>query len=88
MSNKITIEAAIIEANRAANPDVRPTDYDRRAACMDVLITAARYRVLRKPINPKYGNILCDCPNCFSSVTYATDLFCRKCGQALDWSEE
>ena len=88
MSNKPTITAAIIEANRAKNPVRHVIDYDHRAACMDVLIREARNREPRKPINPTHGNIKCDCPNCFSSVFYATDLFCRKCGQALNWSGE
>lgn len=88
MPNKPTITAAIIEANRAKNPVRHVIDYDHRAACMDVLIREARNREPRKPINPTHGNNKCECPNCFSSVFYATDLFCRKCGQALDWSDE
>ena len=52
---KPTIEAAIIEANRAKNPEKRVTDYNHRAKCMDILIEAARFRIKKKPI--RYGNI-------------------------------
>ena len=83
---ELTIEAAMIEMNRLKTTERMDIDRDRMTAAIDVLKDAAQFRIKRKPINPTYGNIKCDCPNCFSSVYYATDLFCRKCGQALDWA--
>jgi hypothetical protein len=97
MSNEITIEAAIIEANRAANPDVRPTDYDRRAKAMATLIEASRFRIKRKPVPGVADEMdFYLCPNCKASVGIIDDSFdmnqesrfCYNCGQALDWSKE
>ena len=81
--NKPTIEAAIIEANRAKNPGRPTTDYDHRARCMDVLIDAAQYRSGKEPLIEENASTLC--PNC----NYELDMrlpFCPDCGQALDWS--
>lgn len=86
MKIEMTYEAAIIELNRLKTTERMEIDRERLTAAVDVLKDAARYREPRKPIKTTHGNIKCDCPNCFSSVYYATDLFCRKCGQALDWS--
>lgn len=89
MNSKPTIAAAIIEANRAKNPVRHVIDYDHRAACMDVLIEAARYREPRKP-TPElefcYGNGCC--PNCCAYFIDKSTHYCGNCGQALDWSGE
>ena len=77
--NKPTIEAAIIEANRAKNPTRAVIDYDRRAKCMDVLIDAARYR---EPMKPVEGY---KCPNCGLEFL-RTFKYCMMCGQSLDWT--
>ena len=82
---KPTIEAAIIEANRAKNPDRPTTDYDHRAACMDVLIEAARYREPRTPQYDKHFAFMC--PRCSQRIESRLN-FCYTCGQALDWSGE
>ena len=85
MSIKPTIEAAIIEANRAKNPIRHVIDYDHRARCMDVLIDAAQYRQKIKPNPDKH--MAFECPQCGQRL--ATHLpYCFTCGQALDWSGE
>jgi predicted RNA-binding Zn-ribbon protein involved in translation (DUF1610 family) len=90
MPNKPTITAAIIEANRAKNPDRPTTDYDHRAACMDVLIEAARYR---QKMHPKRNGWTFVCPNCKNTVRQplithmSAKHYCNNCGQALDWSD-
>ena len=83
---KPTIEAAIIEANRAKNPDKPMTDYDHRAKCMDILIEAARFRQPRKPVQcaPPFDDE-CECPVCESTTDYLQS-YCCECGQALDWT--
>ena len=84
MSNKPTIAAAIIEANRAKNPVRHVIDYDHRAACMDVLIESARYREPRKTKNDKHFAFMC--PRCRQRIASKLN-FCYTCGQALDWSD-
>ena len=85
MPNKPTIAAAIIEANRAKNPVRHVIDYDHRAACMDVLIEAARYREPRKPKHDKHFAFMC--PRCRQRIASKLN-FCYTCGQALEWSGE
>lgn len=82
---KPTIEAAIIEADRAKVPARPTTDYDYRAECMNILIEAARYRIPRKPEveNRYYG--VGRCPSCRAVFRDRTTNFCGNCGQALDW---
>lgn len=81
---KPTIEAAIIEANRAKNPIRHVIDYDHRARCMDVLIDAARYR---QKIKPKDKRMNFECPQCGQRIA-AFLPYCFTCGQALEWSGE
>ena len=85
--NKPTIEAAIIEANRAKNPTRAVIDYDRRAKCMDVLIDAAQYRIGKDPLIEEhaYNEWSTLCPNCNNELDMSFP-FCPDCGQALDWS--
>lgn len=87
---KPTIEAAIIEADRAKVPDRPTTDYDHRKKCMDVLIEAARFRIKKKPIRDMEISLMFDgrrCPTCNYVVNKYDDVFCGNCGQALDWSD-
>lgn len=87
---KPTIEAAIIEADRAKVPDRPTTDYDHRKRCMDVLIEAARFRIKKKPIRDMEISLMFDgrrCPTCNYVVNKYDNVFCGNCGQALDWSE-
>ena len=85
--NKPTIEAAIIEANRAKNPGRPTTDYDHRARCMDVLIDAAQYRIGKDPLIEEnaYNEWSMLCPNCNNELDTSFP-FCPSCGQALDWT--
>lgn len=86
---KPTIEAAIIEADRAKVPDRPTTDYDHRKRCMDVLIEAARFRIKKKPIRDMEISLMFDgrrCPTCNYVVNKYDNVFCGNCGQALDWS--
>lgn len=85
--NKPTIEAAIIEANRAKNPGRPTTDYDHRARCMDVLIDAAQFRISKEPLIEEnaYNELSTFCPNCNHELDTAFS-FCPDCGQSLDWS--
>ena len=86
MQNEVTYEAAIIEANRAKNPEKRVTDYNHRAKCMDKLIEAARFRIPRKPeIENRYYGVG-RCPSCSVAFRDKSTNFCGNCGQALDWS--
>ena len=88
MQNEVTYEAAIIEANRAKNPEKRVTDYNRRAKCMDILIEAARFRIKKKPIRDMEISLMFDgrrCPTCNYVVNKYDNVFCGNCGQALDW---
>ena len=86
MQNEVTYEAAIIEANRAKNPEKRVTDYNRRAKCMDILIEAARFRISNKPeIENRYYGVG-RCPTCRAVFRDRTTNFCGNCGQALDWT--
>ena len=85
---KPTIEAAIIEADRAKVPDRPTTDYDHRKRCMDVLIEAARFRIKKKPIRDMEISLMFDgrrCPTCNYVVNKYDNVFCGNCGQALDW---
>ena len=87
---KPTIEAAIIEADRANVPDRPTTDYDHRKRCMDVLIEAARFRIKKKPIRDMEISLMFDgrrCPTCNYVVNKYDNVFCGNCGQALDWSD-
>ena len=89
MNNKPTIEAAIIEANRAKNPIRHVIDYDHRARCMDVLIDAAQYRIKRKLVENVEGGL--ECSACGTTIDVYPDFedhFCFNCGQALDWGGE
>lgn len=87
MQNEVTYEAAIIEANRAKNPEKRVTDYNHRAKCMDILIEAARFRISKKPEvwYTADNELSTHCPNCNCEFTLLYN-FCFNCGQALDWS--
>ena len=56
-----------------------------------VAITALEKQIPKKPLNPcgryygkaKGGN----CPICGAGTNSVTYTYCRKCGQALDWSD-
>lgn len=97
MSNKITIEAAIIELNRLKSQERMDVDRERLNSAVDRLVETARLRIKRKPVAE--GSDDMDyylCPQCKNPVGDIADLyeqnksgrFCRKCGQAIDWGDE
>lgn len=53
-------------------------------------IEALEKRIPKKPVTEKdkvIFDIVCGrCPECDSAVYSTTNLYCPKCGQALDWS--
>ena len=59
---------------------------------LETAIEALKKQIPKKPLNPcgryyrkaKGGN----CPICGAGTNSVTYTYCRKCGQALDWSEE
>lgn len=54
-------------------------------------IEALEKQIPKKPVTEKdkvIFNIVCGrCPECDSAVYSTTNLYCHKCGQALDWSD-
>lgn len=96
MPTEMTYEAAIIELNRLKSQERMDIDRERLGAAVERLVEAARFRIKRKPVAE--GSDDMDyylCPQCKNPVGDIADLyeqnksvrFCRKCGQALDWSE-
>jgi hypothetical protein len=83
MPNQMTLEAAVIEANRLKSQERMDIDRERRNAAIDKLIEAARFRIKRKPIIDCYGTFIC--PNC--KTEYICTKYCDRCGQAIDWSD-
>lgn len=59
---------------------------------LEMAIEALKKQIPKKPLNPcgryygkaKGGN----CPICGAGTNSVTYTYCRKCGQALDWSGE
>ena len=94
MKNKMTMEAAIIAANRLLTEERMEIDREEMTAAIRKLIDAAQFRIKREPIRKEcevkttFGMIesayMC-CPNC-ECVPYGVYSFCPHCGQALDWS--
>lgn len=54
-------------------------------------IEALEKQIPKKPVTEKdkvISGIVCGrCPECYSAVYSTTNLYCHKCGQALDWSD-
>lgn len=57
---------------------------------MKIVIEALDKQIPKKPVTEKdkvIFDIVCGrCPECDSAVYSTTNLYCHKCGQALDWS--
>ncbi len=95
MENKMTMEAAIIAANRLLTVERMEIDREEMTAAIRKLIDAAQFRIKLEPIEKEHGvrqtpvgtkprTFLC-CPNC-ENVVPPFHGFCPECGQALDWS--
>ena len=91
---EMTMEAAIIAANRILTEERMDIDREEMKAAIRKLIEAAQYRIKREPIGKEHGvrqtplgtkprTFLC-CPNC-ENVVAPFHGFCPECGQALDW---
>lgn len=78
----------IIEAAKAEIEWNYPLDY---AAAFEVAIEALEKQIPRKPVTEKdkviFGIVCGRCPECDDAVYSTTNLYCHKCGQALDWGE-
>ena len=91
MPDKMTFEAAVIEANRLKSQERMDIDRERRNAAIDKLIEAARYRISRKPtiksesFKGRQLQVGYFCPKCHKPVLIR-HLCCYECGQAIDWS--
>lgn len=87
MSNKMTIEAAIIELNRLRLQERMDIDRARLGAAIDKLTEAGRRQISKKP---KRENGNWNCPICgypAIRISYQQKKYCDECGQALDWSD-
>ena len=92
--SEMTMEAAIIAANRLLTEERMEIDREEMTAAIRKLIDAAQFRIRREPIRkpylaptPKGNKISMDfyCPNCEREITVCF-VFCPHCGQSLDWS--
>ena len=92
--SEMTMEAAIIAANRLLTEERMEIDREEMKAAIRKLIDAAQYRIKREPIRKEcevkttFGmikNVYMCCPNC-ENVVAPFHGFCPECGQALDWS--
>lgn len=90
---EMTMEAAIIAANRILTEERMEIDREEMTAAIRKLIDAAQFRIKRKPKkvllrNPckEYFENGYVCDRCEYEVTQMTDDYCPTCGQALDWS--
>lgn len=89
---EMTMEAAIIAANRLLTEERMDIDREEMKAAIRKLIDAAQFRIKKEPNLKRYKasfggyKIRRDlfCPNCYH--TLGMDDFCRCCGQALDRS--
>lgn len=58
---------------------------------MKFAIEALEKQIPKKPVTEKdkviFGVVCRRCPECDSAVYSTTNLYCHKCGQALDWSD-
>lgn len=89
--SEMTMEAAIIAANRLLTEERMDIDREEMKAAIRKLIDAAQFRIKRKPdLKPKPLRnevFWWQCPNC-KAHTHANTMhrYCHYCGQALDWS--
>lgn len=87
----MTAENAIqtIEAAKAEVEWNYPLAY---AAAFEAAIEALEKQIPKKPVTEKdkviFGIVCGRCPECDSAVYSTTNLYCHKCGQALNWGEK
>ena len=91
---EMTMEAAIIAANRLLTEERMEIDREEMTAAIRKLIDAAQFRIKRKPVTRIHRNggvkwTNCYCPRCHELICGHQEFcqgFCDACGQALDWS--
>lgn len=58
----------------------------------NMAIESLEKQIPKKPVTEKdkviFGIVCGRCPECDSAVYSTTNLYCHKCGQALDWEEK
>lgn len=58
---------------------------------LNMAINALEKQISKKPVIEKDKMIYCvvcgRCPECNTAVYSISNLYCNKCGQALDWSD-
>ena len=58
---------------------------------LNMAIEALEKQIPKKPVTEKdkviFGIVCGRCPECDNAVYSTTNLYCHKCGQALDWSD-
>lgn len=87
MKNKMTMEAAIIAANRLLTEERMEIDREEMTAAIRKLIDAGRYRIKRELVGNEEGGL--ECSVCGTTIDVCPNFeehFCYNCGQALDWS--
>ena len=98
MKNKMTMEAAIIAANRLLTEERMEIDREEMTAAIRKLIDAAQFRIKRKPEKiidyvKKYSLVSRSfviagrCPCCDNDTIISAENYCPNCGQALEWSD-
>ena len=58
---------------------------------LNLSIKALEKQIPKKPmeVSTEYNEFICMiCPSCQEIAVEFDDRFCRRCGQAIDWSEE
>lgn len=85
--SEMTMEAAIIAANRLLTEERMDIDREEMTAAIRKLIDAGRYRIKRELVGNEEGGL--ECSVCGTTIDVCPNFeehFCFNCGQALDWS--
>ena len=85
--SEMTMEAAIIAANRLLTEERMDIDREEMTAAIRKLIDAGRYRIKRVLVGTEEGGL--ECSVCGTTIDVCPNFeehFCFNCGQALDWS--
>ncbi len=83
---EMTMEAAIIAANRLLTEERMEIDREEMKAAIRKLIDAAQFRIKRKLVENVEGGLECSVCGTTIDVCPSIEHFCFNCGQAIDWS--
>lgn len=87
-----TLQGKSLECCEAFGFDCGNCDKCEVTIAYDMAIKALEKQIPKKPVTEKdkvtFGIVCGRCPECDSAVYSTTNLYCHKCGQALDWSEK